>query len=80
MTQKFDTQELCGKLDQSRGYNMNTCSGLPVWPLDPRPEDVRIEDIAGALSRVCRYNGHLKDEVSLPFRDWDQYAHGPLGS
>lgn len=61
MTQKFDTQELCGKLDQSRGYNMNTCSGLPVWPADPRSEDIRIEDIAGALSRLCRYNGHLKN-------------------
>lgn len=57
----FDTQELCGKLDEARGYNMNTVSGLPVWPADPRPEDIRIEDIAGALSRVCRYNGHLKD-------------------
>lgn len=62
MTSKpLDTQELCGKLDETRGYNMNTCYGLPVWPADPRPEDIRIEDIAGALSRVCRYNGHLKD-------------------
>jgi len=61
MTQSFNTQELCGKLDKSRGYNMNTCSGLPVWPASPRAEDIRIEDITGALSRVCRYNGHLKD-------------------
>lgn len=57
----LDTQELCGKLDQSRGYNMNSISGKPVWPASPRAEDIRIEDIAGALSRICRYNGHLRD-------------------
>lgn len=59
----FDTQDLCGRLDESRGYNMNTVSGLPVWPEDPRPEDIRIDDIAGALSRICRYNGHLRQDV-----------------
>lgn len=57
----FDTQELCGRLNKSRGYNMNTCSGRPVWPADPRAEDIRIEDIAGSLSRLCRFNGHIKD-------------------
>lgn len=65
----FDTQELCGKLDETRGYNMNTASGLPVWPADPRPEDIRIEDIAGALSRICRYNGHLKEGAWYPYAE-----------
>lgn len=29
-------------------------------PLDPRPEDIRLEDIAHALARICRFNGHGK--------------------
>ena len=33
-------------------------SGQPFWPLDPRPEEVRIEDIAHALSNQCRFSGH----------------------
>lgn len=28
------------------------------FPLDPRPEDVSIQDIAHSLSHLCRYNGH----------------------
>lgn len=30
------------------------------WPLDPRPGDVDIEDIAWSLARICRFNGHLR--------------------
>jgi uncharacterized protein len=60
MGMTHDTQELCGKLDAARGYNMNTASGKPVWPRDPRAEDIRIEDIAASLSRMCRFNGHIK--------------------
>ena len=37
---------------------MQTFTGRQFWPLDPRPEDVRIEDIAHALSMLCRYGGH----------------------
>jgi hypothetical protein len=35
-----------------------TASGREFWPLDPRPEEVDIEDIAHALSRACRFAGH----------------------
>ena len=41
---------------------IQTASGLPFWPLDPRPEDVRIEDIAYALARVARFGGHTRGE------------------
>lgn len=41
-----------------RGDWMQTHSGLRFYPLDPRPEDIRIEDIAHALSQICRFNGH----------------------
>lgn len=40
------------------GDFIGTYSGGRFWPLDPRPEDVRIEDIAHALSMVCRFTGH----------------------
>lgn len=56
----FDTTNLCGA-KTSRGYNISTASGKPFWPAAPRIEDVRIEDIAVHLSRLCRFNGALKD-------------------
>lgn len=36
---------------------MQTFTGAQFWPLDPRPEEVRIEDISSALSKLCRYGG-----------------------
>lgn len=30
-------------------------------PLDPKPEQVRMEDIAHALSMICRANGHFPE-------------------
>jgi hypothetical protein len=44
---------------------MQTASGRMFWPLDPRPEEVHIEDIAGALSKLCRYNGHCEWHYSV---------------
>lgn len=35
------------------------CSGTPFYPLDPQPEEMHIEDIAHALSMLCRYGGHV---------------------
>lgn len=37
---------------------MVTFTGQKFYPLDPRPEEVHIEDIAHALSINNRYNGH----------------------
>lgn len=37
---------------------MQTRGGRQFWPLDPRPEEIHIEDIASALSKLCRYGGH----------------------
>jgi hypothetical protein len=44
---------------------IQTYSGLQFWPLSPRPEDVRIEDIAHALSMKCRYAGHCREFYSV---------------
>lgn len=37
-----------------------TYTGRQFWPLEPKAEDVTIEDIAHALSLLCRYNGHCR--------------------
>lgn len=37
---------------------METFTGNKFWPLDPRQEEVFIEDIAHALSMICRFGGH----------------------
>jgi hypothetical protein len=47
------------------GYFMQTFSGRPFWPLDPRAEEVFIEDIAHALSLINRFGGHSKFPYSV---------------
>jgi uncharacterized protein len=37
---------------------IGTFSGTKFWPLEPRYEEISIEDIAHSLSRQCRFNGH----------------------
>lgn len=40
------------------GNWMQTHSGRRFFPIDPRPDEVHIEDIAAALGKLCRFNGH----------------------
>jgi hypothetical protein len=42
------------------GHFIQTYTGITYYPADPRPLDVCIEDIAHALSMLCRYTGHCK--------------------
>lgn len=37
---------------------VQTYGGRSFWPLDPRPTDIFITDIAHALSLLCRFGGH----------------------
>jgi len=39
---------------------MQTARGGRMYPLDPRPEEIFLDDIAAALGRICRFGGHLK--------------------
>lgn len=39
---------------------IQTYTGRQFWPLDPKPEEIFIEDIAHALSMKCRYGGHTR--------------------
>lgn len=48
-----------------RGDWLQTFTGRQFFPLDPRPEDVCIEDIAHALSLLCRYGGHCTTFYSV---------------
>lgn len=36
---------------------MQTYTGLAFYPLDPRPSEINIADIAAGLSKMCRYGG-----------------------
>jgi 5'-deoxynucleotidase YfbR-like HD superfamily hydrolase len=42
-----------------------TWSGRRFYPADPRVEDVCLGDIAHALARICRFNGHVRDTYSV---------------
>jgi hypothetical protein len=42
-----------------RGDWMQTYTGHRFYPLDPRPDEIESEDIAHALSLLCRYGGHV---------------------
>jgi hypothetical protein len=47
------------------GNWMQTYSGKAFYPYDLRVEDFCIEDIAHALSMLCRYGGHCKKFYSV---------------
>lgn len=44
---------------------IRTFSGRKFYPLDPRPEDVFIEDIAHHLTNQCRWAGAVKSFYSV---------------
>lgn len=44
---------------------ITTYSGHPFFPLEPKPADVRIADIAHALANLCRFAGHTRRFYSV---------------
>ena len=44
---------------------IRTHTGRMFWPMDARPEEVSIEDIAHALSNCCRWAGHCESFYSV---------------
>lgn len=51
--------------DPMRGQFIQVLSGKAFFLTGPKPEDVNIEDIAGALAKQCRYNGHCLEFYSV---------------
>ena len=47
-------------VNDRKGDYIGTFTGKKFYPLDPRPEDVCLEDIAHSLSLINRFNGHTK--------------------
>jgi hypothetical protein len=46
-------------------HEVETFSGLYVDTEDPRPDTIRLEDIAHALANTCRYGGHCSRFYSV---------------
>lgn len=42
-----------------------TYTKVQMCPLEPQAEDIKIEDIAHALSYMCRANGHIRNFFSV---------------
>ena len=53
------------KTDRPLEQAIGTYTGRKFWPLDARPEEVDIIDIAHALSCMCRFNGHVTEFYSV---------------
>lgn len=50
---------------QRIGNWMQTIGGRAFYPLDPHPSDIDIQDIAHALSHICRFGGHCTEFYSV---------------
>ncbi len=44
---------------------IQTYTGRKFYPLDPRAEDIDIQDIAHSLAMQCRFNGHCREFYSV---------------
>jgi hypothetical protein len=51
--------------DSRIGGWMQTRSGVAYFHQDPRPNDIRLTDIAHALSNICRFGGHTERFYSV---------------
>lgn len=68
-------------LPTRHGSFMQTATGRKFWPMDPRADEVFIEDIAHSLSLQCRYAGHCLRfysvaEHSVLMASWLMKRHG----
>jgi hypothetical protein len=64
-------------------YCVGTLSGLYVDFQHPDPDDIDIQDIANSLSRMPRFNGHVRIQYSVlehSFLVYDLLARGHVGS
>jgi hypothetical protein len=57
-------------MDDRIGGWILTYTGKKFYPLDPRPEDISIIDVAHSLSMKCRWNGHTYKFYSVAEHSW----------
>lgn len=57
------------------GDFVETYSGISFYPLDPRPSEVNLEDIAHSLSNICRFGGHAKFFYSVAQHTINMYKY-----
>lgn len=51
--------------DERYGGYIVLHSGRKFWPLDPRPEEIEIEDVAWGLAHTTRYGGHANGPYTV---------------
>jgi hypothetical protein len=56
---------LVKEVTPNRGPWIITYSGTKFHLGDPAPEEISIEDIAHALSNICRFTGHIREYYSV---------------
>lgn len=52
-------------MNMRKGDWMQTYTGRRFWPIDPLPSEIELEDIAHALSMLCRFGGHCRRFYSV---------------
>lgn len=62
-----------------KGNWFQTYTGRRFYPMDPRPEDFDLKDIAHALANVNRYGGHLDRPYSVAQHSVLVSRHCPPG-
>jgi hypothetical protein len=58
-------KDCCIHSTTRKGGSILTNSGILFWPMDARESEVRITDIAHALSNMCRFAGHVNHFYSV---------------
>jgi uncharacterized protein len=52
-------------MKERKGDWIKTHTGIHFYPFDPRIEEIDLEDIAHALSNICRFTGHTSEFYSV---------------
>ena len=60
-----DAQLVGGVDTRPRSQAIRVASGELFWPLQPRENEIEIEDIAHGLSQICRFTGHTRSFYSV---------------
>lgn len=58
-------EALAGPIPEGRGPWQQTFTGERFYPLDPRPSEVHLADIAHHLALVCRFGGAVREHYSV---------------